>query len=60
MHNICVQSHQMMHMSDPTCSLFGEIGITEGLVECHYNVALVNIYGVPVYKAIPFIDIQVD
>ena len=24
---ICVQSHQMMHMSDPTCSLFGEVGI---------------------------------
>ena len=50
----------MMHMLDPTCSLFGEVGITLGMLKCHYNFALFNIYGVPVYKAIPSIDIQVD
>ena len=49
-----------MHMLDPTCSLFGEVGITEEVLECHHNFALFNIYDVPVYKAIPLIDIQVD
>ena len=28
---------KMMHMSYPSCSLFGEVGITQGLLECHYN-----------------------
>ena len=56
-----VSSHiKMMHLSDPTCYLFGEVGITLGMLECHHNLALFNIYGVPVFKVIPFIDIQVD
>ena len=41
-----VSSHiKMMHMSDPTCSLhvFGEVGITLGMLECRYNFALFNI-----------------
>ena len=49
-----------MHISSPTCSLFGEVGITQGMLECHLNLALFNRYGVPVYLATPFVDIQVD
>ena len=59
--SIYVSSHiKMMHMSDPTCSLFGEVGIMQGMLECQYNFAFFNVYGVQVYKSIPFIVIQVD
>ena len=48
-------------MSDPACSLFGEVGTTQGMLECHYNFAFFNIYMVYQFtKSIPFIDIQVD
>ena len=38
-----------MHLSSPTCSLFGEVGITQRMLECHFNVTLFNRYSVPVY-----------
>ena len=31
---------KIMHMSDPTCSLFGDVGKTYGMLECHYNLSL--------------------
>ena len=38
-----------MHLYSPTCSLFGEVGITQGMMKCHFNFTLFNKYGVPVY-----------
>ena len=54
---------KMMHMSDPTCFLFGEVGIS--YKECLNPITILHFsiyHGVPVYnyKAIPLIDIQVD
>ena len=42
-------SLKRMRMSSPTFSLFGEVGITQGMLEYHLNWALFNRYGVPVY-----------
>ena len=52
----CVRSHQK-----DLSSLFGEVGITQGILECHLNLAPFNyIYIVPFYEATPFMEIQVD
>ena len=33
-----------IHISSSTYSLFGEVGITQGMLECHLNLSLFNIY----------------
>ena len=54
-------SIKRLHLTSPTCSLYGEVGITQGMMECHLNFAFFNKYGVPIYyQATPFIDIQVN